>query len=144
MSNQYTKHTQIRKEACSWLSDEVVVDFPSMIELPERMLSSFFGLEQESRVTTHTADVELTAKEADEGVCVPFDLPVRPTCLVCGGRGEVWSEVCGMCAGTGSGLLPHHLNLDVPPGVHDGTWLRFYVTPPFAAETQVEVRIAIS
>jgi len=134
----------MRKEAWGGLSDEVVVDFPSMIELPERMLSSFFGLEQEDRVITHTADVELTAKEADEGIRVPFDLPVRPTCLVCGGRGEVWSEICGMCAGTGAGLLPHHLNLDVPPGVHDGTRLRFYVSPPFAAETQVEVRIAIS
>lgn len=143
MPNRCMKHIQLRKEARGWLSDEVVVDFPSMIELTERMLSSFFGLE-EGRVMTHTADVELTAKEADEGIRVPLDLPVRPTCLVCGGRGEVWSEVCGMCAGTGAGLLPHHLNLDVPPGVHDGTRLRFYVTPPFAAETQVEVRIAIS
>ncbi|SVD74402.1 uncharacterized protein METZ01_LOCUS427256, partial [marine metagenome] len=72
------KRIQLRKEARGWLSDEVVVDFPSMIELTERMLSSFFGLE-EGRVMTHTADVELTAKEADEGIRVPLDLPVRPT-----------------------------------------------------------------
>ena len=143
MSNWCTTLTQPRRDSLDWLSDEIVVDFPSMVGPAERMRSSFFGLEEECR-STHTADVELTPKEAGEGVRVPLDVPVNSTCLVCGGRGEVWSEVCGMCAGTGGGLLPHHFKFTIPPGVHHGARLRVRINPPFADETQVEVRIAIS
>ena len=38
-------------------------------------------------------------------------------------------------------MLPHQLQLVVPPGVRDGTCLRFEVTPPYAPATWVEVRI---
>ena len=126
-----------------WLSDEVVVDFPSMARVVGRMRASFFGTDDHELRSIHTAHVQLTPREADEGIRVPIDLPVRHTCPMCGGRGEVWSETCGVCAGTGAGLVPHHLHLHVPPGVHNGTRLRFCVTPPFAPETHVEVRIAV-
>lgn len=136
--------TRARQEAHDWLSDEVVVDFPSMAGVVAGMRRSFFDAAGDDEgCATHTAEVRLTAKEAGEGVRVPFDLSVRQTCPMCGGRGEVWSESCGVCAGTGAGLLPHRLDLRVPAGVHHGTRLRFSGSPPFAAETHVEVRIAI-
>ena len=106
------------------------------------IFEQFFGINVYEQ-TTHTTEVNLTPKEADEGTRVPVALPVHLTCPVCGGRGEVWNEVCGVCTGTGGGLLSHNLNVRVPPGVHHGTRLRFCVSPPFAPETHVEVRITI-
>ncbi len=137
-----TAGDRARRDVRDWLSDEVVVDFPSLAELVGRMRTSFFGINDYEQ-TTHTTQVNLTAREADEGTRVPVALPVHLTCPVCGGRGEVWNEVCGVCTGTGGGLLSHNLNVRVPPGVHHGTRLRFCVSPPFAPETHVEVRIAI-
>jgi len=74
---------------------------------------------------------------------VPFDVSLHHTCPVCGGRGEVWLDRCGACDGSGAGLLPHQLQLVVPPGVRDGTCLRFDVTPSYAPATRVEVRISV-
>ncbi len=121
-------------------ADEVDVDFPSISSLVERMRESFFGPTLGHPLS---AEVRLTPKQASAGVKVPLDVSLRHTCPVCGGRGEVWLEPCGVCAGSGAGLLPHQLQLVVPPGVRDGTCLRFDVTAPFAPATCVEVRISV-
>ena len=142
MFEHRTIHDRPRRDTRDLLSDEVVVDFPSTSGLVERIRASFFG-SRDGDPFTHTTEVKLTPKEADEGIRVPLDLPVRLTCPVCGGRGEVWDEVCAVCTGTGGGLLSHHLNVRVPPGVPHGTRLRFCVSPSFAPDTHVEVRIAI-
>ena len=137
---------RVRHEPHDWLRDDIVVDFPSMAGVVAGMRRAFFstaGDAESESCATHTAEVRLTPRQAGEGVRVPIDLPVRQTCPMCGGRGEVWSEHCGVCAGTGAGLLPHRLDLRVPAGVHDGARLRFSVVPPFAAETHVELHIAI-
>ena len=74
-----------------WLADEIVVDFPSMPDVVDRMYRSFLGADDDGR-STHLAEVELTPQEAGAGIRLPLDLPLRLTCPVCGGRGEVWSE----------------------------------------------------
>ena len=132
----------------SVLSDEVAIDFPSMAPIVARMREAFFAdagdhRTADHRTVTRRAEVELTARQADQGVRVPLDLTVRHTCPVCGGRGELWTEPCGLCDGSGAGLLPHRLHFRVPPGVRHGTRLRYSVTPPHAFETHVEVRIAV-
>ncbi len=121
-------------------ADEVDVDFPSVSSLVKRMRSSFFG---PAPGWPLSAEVRLTARQADAGVKVPLDVSLRHTCPVCGGRGEVWLDRCGVCDGSGAGLLPHQLQLVVPPGVRDGTCLRFDVTPSYAPVTCVEVRISV-
>ena len=121
-------------------ADEVDVDFPSISSLVDRMRESFFGATPGHPLS---AEVRLTPQQADAGVKVPLDVSLRHTCPVCGGRGEVWLDPCGACAGSGAGLLPHQLHLVVPPGVRDGTCLRFDVTPPYAPATCVEVRISV-
>lgn len=121
--------------------DEVDVDFPSMAKLVGRVRRSFFG---EAAPRLLSADVRLTPSQADRGVSVPFDVSLRHTCPACGGRGEVWPDACGACRGSGVGLLPHQLQLVVPPGVRDGTCLRFDVTPPYAPVARVRMRISVS
>ena len=120
--------------------DEVDIDFPSMAKLVGRMRRSFFGAAAPRLLS---ADVRLTPSQADRGVSVPFDVSLRHTCPACGGRGEVWPDACGACRGSGVGLLPHQLQLVVPPGVRDGTCLRFDVTPPYAPAARVRMRISV-
>lgn len=120
--------------------DEVDVDFPCMSKLVDRVRRSFFGAGARRALS---AEVRLTRSQADRGVSVPFDVALRHTCPACGGRGEVWLDPCGACGGSGAGLLPHQLQLVVPPGVRDGTCLRFDVTPPCAPVARVRMRISV-
>ena len=125
--------------------EDVANDFPSMATMARivpRIRAAFFSPETEIG-EIHTAHVELTPTEALEGVRIPFHLPVRPICPMCGGRGEIGTESCGVCAGTGTGRLFHQLHLPVPPGVRHGVCLKFSVTPPFSAQAHVELHIAI-
>ncbi|MCY4636477.1 MAG: hypothetical protein OXG04_18570 [Acidobacteria bacterium] len=127
----------------SVLADEVAIDFPSMAPIVARMRAAFFAEAGERGVATRRAEVELTAQQADQGVRVPLDLTVPHTCPACGGRGESWTDRCGLCDGSGAGFLSHRLHFRVPPGVRHGTRLRYSVTPPHAFETHIEVRIAV-
>ena len=121
-------------------ADEIDVDFPSISSLVHRMRASFFGSSDDRVLST---EVRLTPRQADAGINVPIDVSLAHTCPVCGGRGEVWLESCGACAGSGAGALPHQLQLVVPPGVRHGTRLRFEITRPYAPVTQVHVRISV-
>ena len=125
----------------AWFADEVAIDFPSVDGILGRMRKAFFG--PEHGTSPLSTEVLLTANEAFRGVKIPLDVPVRYTCLICGGRGEVWMEPCTFCAGSGEGLCCHPVQLAVPPGVRHGTRLRVHVTPPYAPSTLVEIRIAI-
>ncbi len=127
----------------SVLADEVAIDFPSMAPIVARMRAAFFAAAGERGVATRRAEVELTAQQADQGVRVPLELTVPHTCPACGGRGESWTDRCGLCDGSGAGFLSHRLHFRVPPGVRHGTRLRYSVTPPHAFETHIEVRIAV-
>jgi hypothetical protein len=123
--------------------DDVAIDFPSMAPVVARMRDAFFAEAADGCVPTRCAEVELTARQADQGVRVPLDLTVQHTCPACGGRGESWTDRCGLCDGSGAGLLPHRMHFRVPAGVRHGTRLRYSVTPPHAFETHIEVRIAV-
>ena len=122
-------------------ADEVALGFPSMDGLVAGIRASFFGRDPDA--ATHTTQVALTPWQAYRGAQVPLAIEVRHTCPLCGGRGELSEARCGVCRGAGSGLLPQQLRLRVPPGVRDGTRLRFSLTSPYAARTRVEVRIAV-
>ena len=140
-----------RRAAAPWsdstrevpLADEVAVDFPSMSTVVARMREAFFAGADDREVVTRRAQLDLTARQAHEGVRVPLDLTVGHTCPICGGRGELWADPCDLCDGSGAGLLSHRLHFPVPPGVRHGTRLRYSVTPCNAAETHIEVRINV-
>ena len=122
-------------------ADEIAIDFPSVGGAVERMRHAFLGEPEGDDVLT--AEVCLSTREASGGLTVPFDVPVRATCPACGGRGEVWTEPCGACLGSGSALFHHEVVLTLPPGIVDGARLRFRVKSPYAPPVRVEIRIAV-
>ncbi len=123
-----------------WFADEIAIDFPSVASVLDRMRDAFFGAE---RAVTRSAQMVLTPHEAFYGVTVPLDVPLRRTCLRCGGRGETWTEWCAACGGLGEVAIAQSLRIRVPAGVREGARFRFSVVPPGAPPTVVEVRISI-
>jgi hypothetical protein len=129
-----TKYFAIR------LGDEVAIDFPSVASVLDRMRDSFFGDARESFLS---AEVVVSPQEAFWGVLVPLHVPLRRTCTRCGGRGEIWSELCLGCCGAGEIPADHEMRLRVPAGVREGATFRFSVAPQGAPQTFVEVRVTI-
>jgi DnaJ-class molecular chaperone len=123
-----------------WLSDEIAIDFPSVVTLLDRMQHDFFGA---SRPMVLSAEISLTPREAFDGTDVRLDVPLRRTCHACGGRGEVWADWCDSCGGLGEVATAHELRVRVPARVRDGSRFRFSVAAPAAPPTIVEVRVAI-
>ena len=127
--------------ARGWSSDEIDLDFPSVASVVDRIGDAFRRNVDGGPMLS--ADVSLTAREAESGVTTSLEVPVQCTCPVCGGRGEVWEEPCGVCRGTGAESCQHLVRLAIPPGVRSGARFRFEIRPSYAPVTPVEVRIAI-
>jgi hypothetical protein len=125
-----------------WFADEVVVDFPAMAPVVERMREAFLAADR--RLDRVSAAVRLTGSEACGGRRVPVDLALRCTCPRCGGRGETWSDLCVECGGSGHGLFLHQMHVFVPSGTRDGDCLAFTLAPAFATATRVELRVTVA
>ena len=124
----------------SCFADEVVVDFPSVAPAVDRIRHAFLADERGRPVR---AAIRLSHRDALDGTTVPLSVPVRCTCRGCGGRGESWTESCVRCAGSGTEVLDHQVQVTVPAGVEHGTRVQFVVTPPQHPPTRIELRIAI-
>ena len=122
-------------------ADEIAIDFPSVGRVVERMRDAFLGERVEADVLR--ADVSLSRREAVDGLVVPVDVPVRATCPHCGGRGETWTERCGLCGGSGAAHVNYPVRVSVPPGVADGARFRFQLKSPDCRPVRVELRIAV-
>ena len=125
-----------------WLADEVVVDFPSVRPLVDRMRLAFFG-GVEPDAPSLSAELRLTPQQARLGGRVPVDLPVPSVCAACGGRGEVWNEPCARCEGAGAGITRRVVEVRVPSGVRDGACFAFSVFAPHAVTTRVRLRVSV-
>lgn len=122
-------------------ADEVVVDFPSVAPAVDRVRSSFLIGERSSALR---ATLQVTPREAIEGATLPLEVPVRCTCTGCGGRGESWTEPCSRCAGTGTEVFAHQVQVTLPAGVGDGARFHFTVTPRHNPSTRIELHVRIS
>ena len=124
-------------------ADEIAIDFPSVEPAVERMRDAFLG---ERPATTMCCGARCWCRPARRGTgsSVPVDVPIRGLCRHCGGRGEIWTEPCGDCRGTGASLVHHAVRVTLPPGVADGARFRFRVSSPGADSVRVEVRVAIT
>jgi len=122
------------------LADEVHLDFPSVLSVLDRMRHSFFGAQQRA---DRAPDIVVTPQEAFWGATVPLEVPVTRTCARCGGRGEVWNEWCADCAGEGDLAATQPVRVRIPPGVQDGTRIRFRVSAPGLRPALIDARIRI-
>jgi hypothetical protein len=122
-------------------ADEIAIDFPSVGNVVDRMRTAFLGERTDADVLR--AAVSLSQREAFAGHVVALKVPVRITCPNCGGRGETWTEPCGLCLGTGESLFQQALRVTVPPRVADGACVRFRLKSPDAVSIRVELRVAI-
>lgn len=122
--------------------DEIAIDFPSLEPIVARMRESFFGVTGGAEGAL-TGDVALTADQARRGGSVPVEVPVWRVCSRCAGRGEIWDEACGRCAGLGHGVQRRRVDVVVPAGVREGMWMSFALTTQHMAATQVCLRVAI-
>jgi hypothetical protein len=125
----------------SCFADEVVIDFPSVAPAVDRLRSAFLA---DERVAALKAAIQLSPREAMAGATVPLEVPVRLTCQSCGGRGETWTEPCARCAGSGTELLRHQLQVSVPAGVLDGARFHFTVTPRHDPPTRIELHVLVA
>lgn len=126
-------------------ADEIAIDFPSVEPAVERMRESFLGERAGIDVdVVLRREVAVSRREAWDGLVVPIEVPIHALCRLCGGRGEVWTEPCADCHGTGASLVQHAVRLTLPPGVGDGACIRFRVSYPGAEPVRVEVRITVT
>ena len=134
---------RVRDSSHDCFKDEVAIDFPSIGGLVDRVRDAFLGDEAREALATVRRELRLSNREAARGTIVPLELPIRGTCGRCGGRGEVWTEPCIACCGSGDSLVRHPIRVSVPPGVLNGARFRFRVSSPHAAPVRVELRVAI-
>jgi len=122
-------------------ADEIAIDFPSAGRVVERMRDSFLG--EPAPHDLFETELQLSPREAFDGLMMPLVVPIRGACPCCGGRGESWAEPCLRCAGSGEAVFCHTVTVAVPPGVSDGQTFRFRVTSPHTGSVRVNVRVAI-
>jgi hypothetical protein len=125
-------------------ADEIAIDFPSLEPAVERMRDAFLGERTAEAIDGIVRrDVQLSRREAWDGLVVPVDVPIRTLCRHCGGRGETWTDRCEACGGAGATLSTHVVRVTLPRGVSDGSRVRFRVSSPGVDSVRVELRVAI-
>jgi hypothetical protein len=127
-------------EGRACFADEVAIDFPSVRPAVERMREAFLGVRAEPPVRV---EVALSPVEARLGGDVRLEVPIRRTCGVCGGRGEVWNDLCDACEGVGHAAERQVLEVAMPPGMRDGARVNLIVSPRHALTTRVELHVCI-
>jgi hypothetical protein len=130
--------------ANGWFDDEIAIDFPSLHAAVERMRACFVTPADWDHRRQLSAELHLSPREAFHGVTVPLDVPIRRMCVSCGGRGEIWSDPCDACDGSGEALGRHPVRLVVPPRVQDGDRFALSVSAPSAPPTHVQVTVVLS
>ena len=124
---------------------DVEVGFPSVTRFTSAMKRSYLDSSDNGLDGTNIQRrvLKLTLRHAREGAQVPIEIETKLSCPVCAGRGELWPDPCGVCAGIGAVTLPQRLHVRVPAGVRDGAWLRVTVHPLYSEEIQVDVRVVV-
>jgi len=70
------------------------------------------------------AELELSIEEAHRGVRRTIQMEVAETCPTCGGSGLKDGKPCETCGGAGQVLKPKTIEVNIPPGVRDGSTIR--------------------
>ncbi len=123
------------------LRDEVALDFPSARQALDHARRDFGEADGPARRLV--VDVALTAIEARRSARVPLCVHLPAVCETCGGRGEVWGEVCTACEGVGTAAATRYVVVRVPANTADGTTLRYRLALPYGPQVRLDVRLAV-
>lgn len=70
------------------------------------------------------AELELSLEEAHRGGRRTLEMQVAEPCPTCGGTGLKDGKPCETCRGSGQVLKPKTIEVNIPPGVRDGSTIR--------------------
>ena len=70
------------------------------------------------------AELELSLEEAHRGGRRTLEMQVAEPCPTCGGTGLKDGKPCETCRGSGQVLRPKTIEVNIPPGVRDGSTIR--------------------
>lgn len=70
------------------------------------------------------AELELSLEEAHRGGRRTLEMQVAQPCPTCGGTGLKDGKPCETCGGSGQVLKPKTIEVNIPPGVRDGSTIR--------------------
>jgi DnaJ-class molecular chaperone len=70
------------------------------------------------------AELELSLEEAHRGGRRTLQMQVADVCPTCGGTGLKDGKPCETCGGSGQVLKPKTIEVNIPPGVRDGSTIR--------------------
>jgi curved DNA-binding protein len=70
------------------------------------------------------AEISLTLEEAHRGATRTIMIEAAERCPDCGGSGTKDKQICPKCRGRGSIRRPKSLEVNIPPGVRDGSVIR--------------------
>ena len=100
--------------------------FPGIEEILHHIRVNFFGPTRKVEpVRDLNLEVILDPDEAFQGVTFPLEIPVYQHCPRCNGRGGDFPFPCLRCDGEGWELSKGTITTHIPPGVLDGTVLRY-------------------
>ncbi|MEK7216146.1 MAG: J domain-containing protein [Chloroflexota bacterium] len=68
--------------------------------------------------------VEVTLEESFSGAPRTYQVQSEETCAVCKGAGSIAGTPCAACQGTGAQARPRRIEVQIPPGVTDGSKVR--------------------
>ena len=70
------------------------------------------------------AELELSLEEAHRGGRRTLEMQMAEACPTCGGTGLKDGKPCETCRGSGQVLKPKTIEVNIPPGVRDGSTIR--------------------
>ena len=70
------------------------------------------------------AELELSLEEAHRGGRRTLEMQMAEPCPTCGGTGLKDGKTCETCRGSGQVLKPKTIEVNIPPGVRDGSTIR--------------------
>ncbi len=69
-------------------------------------------------------EIEVSLRDAYDGVTKSISIELEERCPVCGGTGVLHQQICPNCHGTGAILVSKRLDVKIPRGMRDGQRIR--------------------
>lgn len=119
---------------------------PSFEALLDRIWSNFNATGSKAeQAQPLNFELILSPEEARRGIVVPFEVPALMVCHHCGGAGRsMMLHACRFCDGEGRLVDRRTIEISVPPGVCDGTWISVSLEPLGVENLWLRVHVRVS